>query len=66
MEWGYQNIFGEALYDSRYSANFQLHPSDETELVIKILELAGLLVKDLSVYQIANSEEQETIQQEKA
>ena len=66
VEWGYQNIFGEALYDSRYSANFQLHPSDETELVIKILELAGLLVKDLSVYQIANSEEQETIQQEKA
>lgn len=66
VEWGYQNIFGEALYDSRYSVNFELHPSDETELVIKILELAGLLVKDLSVYQIANSEEQETIQQEKA
>ena len=66
MEWKYQTIFGEALYDATYSVNFELHPSDETELVIKILELAGLLVKDLSVYQIANSEEQETIQQEKA
>ena len=66
VEWKYQTIFGEALYDATYSANFELHPSDETELVIKILELAGLLVKDLSVYQIANSEEQETIQQEKA
>jgi hypothetical protein len=65
-EWKYQTIFGEALYDATYSVNFELHPSDETELVIKILELAGLLVKDLSVYQIANSEEQETIQQEKA
>jgi hypothetical protein len=66
VEWKYQTIFGEALYDATYSVNFELHPSDETELVIKILELAGLLVKDLSVYQIANSEEQETIQQEKA
>ena len=66
VEWKYQTIFAEALYDATYSVNFELHPSDETELVIKILELAGLLVKDLSVYQIANSEEQETIQQEKA
>ena len=36
------------------------------ELIFKILELSGISIKDLSVYQVANSEEQETIQQEKA
>jgi hypothetical protein len=66
VEWKYQTVYGEALYDSTYSVNFELDPSEESELVIKILELAGLLVKDLSIYQVFNSEEQEQIQQEKA
>jgi len=66
VEWKYQTVYGEALYDSTYSVNFELDPSEEPELVIKILELAGLLVKDLSIYQVFNSEEQEQIQQEKA
>lgn len=66
VEWSYQMVFGEALYNATDSVNFELHPSEETELVIKILELAGLLIKDISLYQVANSEEQETIQQEKA
>ena len=66
VEWKYQMIYGEALYDSSYSVNFELDPSEETELVIKILELSGILVKDLSIYQVFNSEEQEQIQQEKS
>ena len=66
VEWKYQMIYGEALYDSTYSVDFELDPSEETELVIKILELAGILVKDLSIYQVFNSEEQEQIQQEKS
>lgn len=64
-QWGYQIVFGEPLYDAANSEDFELHPSEETELVIKILELAGLLIKDISLYQVANSEEAETIQQEK-
>jgi len=66
VEWGYQMIYGEALYDANYSVDFELHPSEETELVIKILELAGVLIKDLSLYQVFNAEEQQKIQQEKA
>tara|TARA_R110000851_G_scaffold229640_2_gene382314 strand:- start:832 stop:1563 length:732 start_codon:yes stop_codon:yes gene_type:complete len=66
VEWGYQMVFNEALYDASTTVNFELHPSDETELVIKILELAGILVQDIGLYQIANSEEQETIQQHKS
>ena len=66
VEWKYQMVFGEALYDSTYSVDFELHPSEEVELVVKILELSGILIRDLSIYQVMNSEEQETIQQEKS
>ena len=65
-QWDYQMVFGEALYDSTNSVNFELHPSEQTELVFKILELAGLSIQDVGLYQVANSEEQETIQQEKS
>ena len=66
VQWAYRIVFDEPLYDAANSVNFELHPSDETELVIKILELSGILIKDLNLYQVMNQEEQETIQQEKA
>ena len=66
VEWAYQMVFGEALYDASQAVNFQLHESEETELVIKVLEFAGLLVKDIGLYQIANQMEGQTNQQEKA
>ena len=66
VQWAYQIVFDEPLYNAANSVNFELHPSEETELVIKILELSGILIKDLNLYQVMNQEEQETIQQEKA
>ena len=42
--WGYSVIHGEALYNAGTSVNFQLHRSDETELVYKILSLAGIVI----------------------
>jgi len=66
VQWAYRIVFDEPLYDAANSVNFELHPSDETELVIKILELSGILIKDLNLYQVMNQEEQETIQQEKS
>jgi len=65
-QWAYQIVFGEPLYDAANSVNFELNPSEETELVIKILEMAGLLIKDYNLYNVANQEEIETIQQEKS
>jgi len=59
-------VFGEALYNANESTDFELHPSEETELVIKILEFAGLVVKDIGLYQVANQIEAQTNQQEKA
>lgn len=63
--WGYQMVLGEALYNSSTSVDFELHDSEETELVVKILAFAGLVVKDVQMYQIANGMEMQTVQQEK-
>ena len=66
VEWKYQMVFGEALYDSTNSVDFELHDSEETELVFKILEMAGLVIEDPAIYQFANNEETEQLQQEKS
>jgi len=66
VQWAYQMVFNEPLYDANNSVDFELHDSDEADLVVKILELAGILIKDLNLYQVFNAEEQETIRQEKA
>ena len=65
-DWGYQMVYGEALYDSTTSTDFELHASEETELVIKILEFAGLSINDIQMYQVAAGMESQTNQQEKA
>jgi|TARA_R110001599_G_scaffold169885_3_gene359888 hypothetical protein len=63
--WGY-NIIGEhALYDATISQEFQLHPSEENNLIVKILALAGISLSDPGLYQIASAEDQKNIQQEK-
>ncbi len=66
VNWGYQMVFGEALYNASTSTNFELHPSEETELVIKILELAGISTRELQLYQVAAGEEIKNTQQEKS
>jgi hypothetical protein len=58
-------INGVALYDNNLSTNFELHPSEESKLVIKILQLAGISMKDSDLYQIGLAEDNKNIQQEK-
>ena len=64
VEWSSFNI-GSETYDSTNSVNFELHISEETKLVIKILGLAGITLKDPGLYQIAGAEDNKNIQQEK-
>ena len=66
-EWTY--ILGtnnEALFLADDKVDFDLHISEEPNLVIKILELAGVVIKQPDLYQIADKEEIQTIQQEKS
>jgi hypothetical protein len=44
VEWGYDVIAEKALYNASRATDFQLHPSEETELVNKILGLAGIVI----------------------
>jgi len=64
--WGYNVINDNALYDATTSLDFQLHPSEENNLIIKILALAGIAIKDPAMYQIAVAEDNKNIQQEKS
>ena len=52
----YEVVNGEALYNSTNSVDFELHESEETELVLTILELAGISIKDPALYQQAAQE----------
>ena len=45
--------------------NFELHPSEQAALVIKILQLCGVTIKDYNLTQAAAQEEIKNIQQEK-
>lgn len=65
VSWGYTLIDEQALYNANTTQHFQLHASEETELVVKILQLAGILIKDPSLYQMASQENQINTQQEK-
>jgi hypothetical protein len=65
-EWAGALVDGSKLQNSSGSTDFELHPSEETELVIKILELAGISTRELQVYQIAAQEEAKNTQQEKS
>ena len=63
--WGYTEINGAALYNSANSTDFELHESEESALVVKILLLAGITLKDNNVIQIGAAEEGKIIQSQK-
>lgn len=65
VSWNYTTVLGEPLYNAANSTNFELHESEETELVLKILELAGVTIKSPDLYQLSDKEDIEDIQQEK-
>jgi hypothetical protein len=66
VQWAGTLVDGSSLQSSANSVDFELHASEETELVIKILELAGISTRELQVYQIAAQEEAKNTQQEKS
>lgn len=55
--WGYTSSGGAYTYASGSSTDFELHPSEESALVTKILAYAGVVLKDPTVIQVAAQEE---------
>jgi len=66
VEWGYNVVVDKALYNAGASTNFELHGSEQTKLVIKILELAGIVINKPGLVSIASGKEANKLQQEKA
>ena len=64
--WAYQTVVGNALFDSSNSTNFELHDSEEPNLVIKILLYAGLSIREGEIAQLADAKETKKIKQEKS
>jgi len=62
--WGYIVVNEEALYNAAASQNFELHHSEQADLVIKILKLAGIAIEDPALFQASSSEDQMNLQQE--
>ena len=67
VAWNASNQAGpnnSIQFDSASSVNFELHPSEEPNVVIKILSYVGVLIKDPFVIQSMAKKEQETFNKE--
>ena len=58
-KWTYIVVNAKPLYNSTAvdKQDFELHPSDQTDLIINILQLAGITIKDFNLAQAAAMEE---------
>ena len=67
VEWGYFVINDKALYDSNNekTSDFELHASEESELVYRILAYAGIAIQKPELTQLASQAINSQIQQEK-
>ena len=58
-------VNGKALYNPSNVVNFELHASDESELVYKILKFAGIAMDKINIMRAGQVQEQAQVQQEK-
>ena len=65
VNWGYVVVNDKALYNSTTSIDFELHQSEESELVYRILVLAGVALEKPQLTQVAAGLEQVKVKQEK-
>ena len=63
--WAYNVINDKPLYNSTNAVDFELHASEETELVYRILALAGVAIEKPQLTQVAAGLGAGQIQQEK-
>ena len=65
VEWAYVIVNDKPLYNANIAVDFELHGSEETRLVYKILKLAGINLKAKELVQVGQTLEVEKLQQEK-
>ena len=65
VEWAYVIVNDKALYNDNISVDFELHASEESELVNRILAFSGIAIKNPEITQAAIQLEGLKVQQEK-
>jgi len=65
VQWAYVVVNDKALYNDNISVDFDLHASEESELVYRILAYAGVTIKKVELTQVAAQALSSQIQQEK-
>ena len=63
--WAYIVVNNKPLYNTTPTVDFELHASEETELVYRILTLAGVAIEKPQLTQVAAGLQTAQIQQEK-
>tara|TARA_R110001599_G_scaffold139190_2_gene318910 strand:+ start:1506 stop:2213 length:708 start_codon:yes stop_codon:yes gene_type:complete len=63
-EWGYVVVNEKALFNSGSSINFELHVSEEETVVMRILELAGVVIRSPELAQAAMVDQANTIKRQ--
>ena len=65
VKWGYVVVNNKAIHNGGPSTHFELHSAEESELVYKILKLAGISLNKMDLSQSAMAFETSKVQQEK-
>lgn len=60
--WGYSTINEDPVYNADSSTDFEIPPSDETNLVIKICKYCGLSVREKDVIEVTSAIESQEFQ----
>ena len=65
-EWGYNVVAEKALYNASSTTDFELHESEENNIVVRILELAGVTINKSELVAWSAQQEGKEIQQQKS
>jgi hypothetical protein len=60
VQWGYSvGSLGQFLYDPSSSTNFELHVSEQVDLISGILLYSGVIIQDPTIIQVASQQIQQ-------
>jgi hypothetical protein len=60
VNWAYSiGALGQYLYDSVNSVNFELHPSEQVDVITGILLYSGVIIQDPTIIQVASQQIQQ-------
>jgi len=60
VQWGYSiGSLGQFLYDPSSSTNFELHTSEQVDLISGILVYSGVIIQDPTIIQVASQQVQQ-------